>query len=53
MIQRWASNDREYEWYPRYLPDMLVALVDGFPVGQVQPSEDEINGLWVAPDHQR
>jgi ribosomal-protein-alanine N-acetyltransferase len=53
LIQRWVRNDREAEWYPRYWPDMLVALVDGAPVGLVQPSEDEINGLWVAPDHQR
>jgi GNAT superfamily N-acetyltransferase len=52
MIQRWVRIDREAEWYPRHWPDMLVVLVDGTPVGLVQPSKDEINGLWVAPDHQ-
>jgi len=53
LIQRWARNDREAEWYPRYWPDMLVALVGDIPVGLVQPSQDEVNGLWVAPTHQR
>jgi ribosomal protein S18 acetylase RimI-like enzyme len=53
MILRWARSDREATWYPKYWPAMLVATVDDAVVGLVQPSNDEINGLWVAPQHQR
>ena len=53
MIQQWVRNDREPEWHVRYWSDMLVAEVDGTVVGLVFTSQDEINGLWVIPSHQR
>jgi ribosomal-protein-alanine N-acetyltransferase len=53
MIDRWVRTDREPEWYRRYWPSMLVAVVDGIVAGLVQPRDDEINGLWVHPDYQR
>ena len=53
FIERWRGKDRETAWYAAYWPAMTVAELDGVPIGLVQPSDDEVNGLWVAPEAQR
>lgn len=50
ILQVWFSLDREPGWYAAHWPAMTVALVDDSIAGLVQPTEDEINGLWVHPD---
>lgn len=52
FVERWRVKDTEPAWYARYWPDMVVADLDGTPVGLVQPSADEVNGLWVVPEAQ-
>jgi ribosomal-protein-alanine N-acetyltransferase len=52
LIQQWARNDREAIAYPRDWGQMFVLERDGTIAGLVQPTVDEINGLWIHPDHQ-
>ncbi|VTR93866.1 gcn5 family acetyltransferase : GCN5-related N-acetyltransferase OS=Nocardioides sp. (strain BAA-499 / JS614) GN=Noca_2371 PE=4 SV=1: Acetyltransf_1 [Gemmata massiliana] len=49
FVREWLARDFENEWYPKYWPEMTVAEIDGVVVGLVQPTKDEINGLWVDP----
>ena len=51
LIQQWARNDREAISYPRDWVHMLVLECDGVIAGLVQPTVDEIDGLWVHPDY--
>lgn len=53
LVAHWRATDREPAWYARYWPDMLVAEVEGGPVGLAQPAQDEVNGLWVDPTWHR
>ena len=52
LIQQWARNDREAIAYPRDWGQMFVLERDGTVAGLVQPTLDEINGLWIHPDFQ-
>ena len=49
FVREWLARDFENEWYPKYRHEMTVAEIDGVVVGLVQPTKDEINGLWVDP----
>jgi ribosomal protein S18 acetylase RimI-like enzyme len=49
LIAWWVREDRVASLYQQYWPDMLVLEEDGVLLGLVQPKENEINGLWVAP----
>jgi ribosomal-protein-alanine N-acetyltransferase len=49
LLQEWAGRDFEGEWYPKHWPAMTVADDDGVILGLVQPTADEVNGLWVDP----
>lgn len=49
FIQEWLAREFERGWYPKHWPQMTVAEEDGVIVGLVQPTADEINGLWVEP----
>lgn len=53
LIAYWRSADREPAWYARFWPDMIVAEADGTVAGLTQPADDEVNGLWIAPEWQR
>ena len=52
FIDRWRAKDSEPAWYAQYWPDMTVADLDRVPAGLVQPSVNEVNGLWVLPEAQ-
>ena len=52
LIQQWVRKDRESISYPRDWAEMLVLEADGMVAGLVQPTADEINGIWVHPDFQ-
>jgi len=52
LIQQWARNDREAIYYPLDWGEMLVWEQDSIIAGLVQPTGDEINGLWVHPNFQ-
>jgi ribosomal-protein-alanine N-acetyltransferase len=52
LIQQWIQNNRESNFYPAHWPEMFVLEAEGTIAGLVQPSADEINGLWIHPDHQ-
>jgi ribosomal protein S18 acetylase RimI-like enzyme len=52
LIHQWARNDREATSYPRDWALMFVLERDGVIAGLVQPTLDEINGLWIHPDCQ-
>lgn len=53
LIAYWRTADREPAWYARFWPDMIVAEADGAIAGLTQPADDEVNGLWIAPEWQR
>ena len=53
LIAWWRAADREPGWYARFWPDMIVAEVAGTVAGLTQPADDEVNGLWIAPEWQR
>jgi [ribosomal protein S18]-alanine N-acetyltransferase len=50
LIQQWVRTDREPAWYARDWDRMFVVERDGIVLGLVQPTADEIDGLWVHPD---
>jgi [ribosomal protein S18]-alanine N-acetyltransferase len=52
LLEQWQKNDREPAWYERDWPAMRVCERNGEVAGLVQPRDDEVNGLWVHPDHQ-
>jgi ribosomal-protein-alanine N-acetyltransferase len=51
LIQQWIRNDREATYYPAHWPEMFVLEGDGTIAGLMQPTIDEIDGLWVHPDY--
>ena len=53
LIQQWARNDREASSYLRDWAHMFVQERGGVIAGLVQPTVDEIDGLWVHPEFQR
>ena len=52
LIQQWVRNDREATSYPRDWAAMFVLERDGVIAGLMQPTVDEIDGLWIHPDFQ-
>ena len=52
LIQQWARTDREATSYPRDWPQMFVVERHGVIAGLMQPTLDEIDGLWIHPDFQ-
>jgi GNAT superfamily N-acetyltransferase len=52
LIAWWVREDRTRKLYERCWSEMIVLEENGAIVGLVQPRGDEINGLWVHPDHQ-
>jgi ribosomal protein S18 acetylase RimI-like enzyme len=52
LLQQWMAEDKEPAWYERDWRGMQVCERQGEIAGLVQPIVDEINGLWVHPDHQ-
>lgn len=52
LLEQWARNDREATSYPRDWAMMFVMERDGVIAGLMQPTVDEIDGLWVHPDFQ-
>lgn len=52
LIQQWACDDREATSYPREWAFMFVLEREGVIAGLVQPTVDEIDGLWIHPDFQ-
>lgn len=52
LIQQWARRDRESVSYPRDWAEMYVLEEAGTVAGLMQPTVDEINGIWVHPDFQ-
>lgn len=49
FVRDWLARGFEEAWYPKHWPEMTVAEADGVILGLVQPTADEINGLWVDP----
>ncbi len=52
LIEQWAREDRESTSYPRDWAEMFVMERDGVIAGLMQPTVDEIDGLWIHPDYQ-
>jgi [ribosomal protein S18]-alanine N-acetyltransferase len=52
LIEQWAREDRESTSYPRDWAQMFVVERDGAIAGLMQPTVDEIDGLWIHPDFQ-
>jgi ribosomal protein S18 acetylase RimI-like enzyme len=52
LLEQWARNDREATSYPRDWAKMFVMERDGVIAGLMQPTVDEIDGLWIHPDFQ-
>lgn len=52
LVQQWVRNDRESTSYPRDWSRMFVLERDGVIAGLMQPTIDEIDGLWIHPDFQ-
>lgn len=52
LLDQWARKDRESTSYPRDWALMFVAERDGVIAGLMQPTVDEIDGLWIHPDFQ-
>jgi ribosomal protein S18 acetylase RimI-like enzyme len=52
LLQQWIRNDRESVLYPEHWAEMFVLEQDGTIAGLIQPTIDEIDGLWIHPDHQ-
>ncbi|MBP2647608.1 MAG: Acetyltransferase family protein [Gemmatimonadetes bacterium] len=52
LIQQWIREDRESTAYPASWADMFVLERDGVIAGLMQPTLDEIDGLWIHPDYQ-
>jgi ribosomal protein S18 acetylase RimI-like enzyme len=49
FIRHWLAREFERVWYPKHWSEMTVAEEGGEILGLVQPTADEINGLWVDP----
>lgn len=49
LVAYWRTNDREPGWHAKYWDSMTVAELGGDVVALVQPSANEVNGLWVDP----
>jgi len=49
FVRHWLAREFERDWYPKYWSEMTVAEEGGEILGLVQPTADEINGLWVDP----
>ena len=52
LLQQWIRDDRESATYPAQWAEMFVLDEDGTIAGLMQPTIDEIDGLWIHPDHQ-
>jgi ribosomal protein S18 acetylase RimI-like enzyme len=52
LLAQWARNNREATAYPRDWATMFVVEQHGVIAGLMQPTVDEIDGLWIHPDFQ-
>jgi ribosomal-protein-alanine N-acetyltransferase len=52
LLQQWIANNRENVLYPAQWVQMFVLDVDGTIAGLMQPTVDEIDGLWIHPAYQ-
>ena len=52
FVRDWLAREFEREWYPAHWHEMFVAGDESVLLGLVQPTADEINGLWVDPPAQ-
>jgi len=52
IIQQWIRRNPETSRYPAHWAQMFVHERDGTITGLLQPTYDEINGLWIHPDYQ-
>lgn len=52
LLQQWIGNNRENVLYPAQWAQMFVLDVDGTIAGLMQPTVDEIDGLWIHPAYQ-
>lgn len=52
LIQQWIRNNPEAVLYPAHWADMFVLEREDIVAGLMQPTDDEIDGLWIHPDHQ-
>ena len=52
LLQQWIRNDRESAMYPEHWAEMFVLEQEGVIAGLMQPTIDEIDGLWVHPSYQ-
>ncbi len=52
LLRQWARRDRASTYYRSEWPKMFVLERDGVIAGLVQPTLDEIDGLWIHPDYQ-
>ena len=52
IIQQWIRRNPESVRYPAHWAEMFVHEQDGSISGLLQPTDDEINGLWIHPYHQ-
>lgn len=52
LIAWWAAEDRTRKLYEATWRDMFVLVEEGAIAGILQPSGDEINGLWIHPTWQ-
>lgn len=52
LLQQWIRENREAQTYPAQWAEMSVLERDGIVAGLVQPTVDEIDGLWIHPDYQ-
>ena len=52
LLQQWIANNRENVLYPAQWAQMFVLDVDGTIAGLMQPTVDEIDGLWIHPAYQ-
>ena len=53
LLQDWIRRHPEEESYPTQWAEMFVLEQDGEIAGLVQPTVDEVDGLWVHPHFHR
>jgi len=52
LLQQWIRDDRETLRYSGHWAEMFVFEQDGAIGGLMQPTLDEIDGLWIHPGYQ-